>query len=108
MTDSNAESIQDLRNVILADVYLTQRILSIANSASYRRNWGAGITTVTRAIVVIGFEQVKLLALGMMFVDQLPDKERAGVFEGIDAEGALLLNEGNKTQAIAAGEVFFG
>jgi len=77
MVDSNAESIQELRNVILADVHLTQRILGIANSAGYRRNWGAGITTVSRAIVVIGFEQVKLLALGMMFVDQLPDKERA-------------------------------
>jgi HD-like signal output (HDOD) protein len=77
MADSNAESIQELRNVILADVYLTQRILGIANSAGYRLNSGAGITTVTRAIVVIGFEQVKLLALGMLFVDQLPDKERA-------------------------------
>ena len=77
MADSNAESIQELRNVILADVYLTQRILGIANSAGYRLNSGAGITTVTRAIVVIGFEQVKLLALGMMFVDLLPDQERA-------------------------------
>jgi hypothetical protein len=77
MADSNAESIQELRNVILSDVHLTQRILGIANSAGYRLSSGAGITTVTRAIVVIGFEQVKLLALGMMFVDQLPDKERA-------------------------------
>ena len=77
MADSNAESIQELRNVILADVYLTQRILGIANSAGYRLDSAAGITTVTRAIVVIGFEQVKLLALGMLFVDQLPDKERA-------------------------------
>jgi HD-like signal output (HDOD) protein len=77
MVDSNVESIQELRNVILADVHLTQRIIGIANSVGYRLNSGAGITTVTRAIVVIGFEQVKLLALGMMFVDQMPDKERA-------------------------------
>jgi HD-like signal output (HDOD) protein len=77
MVDSNVESIQELRNVILADVYLTRRILGIANSAGYRLNSGVGVTTVTRAIVVIGFEQVKLLALGMLFVDDLPDKERA-------------------------------
>jgi HD-like signal output (HDOD) protein len=77
MVDSNVESIQELRDVILADVHLTQRILGIANSVGYRLHSGAGITTVTRAIVVIGFEQVKLLALGMMFVDQMPDKERA-------------------------------
>jgi HD-like signal output (HDOD) protein len=77
MVDSDVESIQELRNVILADVHLTQRIIGIANSVSYRPNSSAGITTVTRAIVVIGFEQVKLVALGMMFVDQMPDKERA-------------------------------
>lgn len=77
MVDFNVESIQELRNVILADVHLTQRIIGIANSVGYRLNSGAGITTVTRAIVVIGFEQVKLIALGMMFVDQMPDKERA-------------------------------
>jgi HD-like signal output (HDOD) protein len=77
MVDSNVESIQELRNVILADVHLTQRIIGIANSVGYRLSSGAGVTTVTRAIVVIGFEQVKLVALGMMFVDQMPDKERA-------------------------------
>ncbi len=32
---------------------------------------------------------------------------REGVFEGIDASGALLLNEGGRVRAIAAGEVFF-
>lgn len=37
----------------------------------------AAITTVTRSIVVIGFDQVKLVALGMLFVDQMPDQERA-------------------------------
>ena len=82
MTDSNAESIQELRNVILADVYLTQRILSIANSVGYRRASGPSVTTVSRAIVLIGFEQVKLLALSILFVDQLPDKERAVAMKG--------------------------
>ena len=93
MTDSNAESIQELRNVILADVYLTQRILSIANSVGYRRASGPSVTTVSRAIVLIGFEQVKLLALSILFVDQLPDKERAVAMKGelIQALQASLL-----------------
>jgi BirA family transcriptional regulator, biotin operon repressor / biotin---[acetyl-CoA-carboxylase] ligase len=46
--------------------------------------------------------------LGQRIRARLPDSERAGVFEGIDDEGALLLNEGSRTRAIAAGEVFFG
>jgi HD-like signal output (HDOD) protein len=77
VVDANRESIQDLRDVILADVHLTQRILAIANSAAYRIGAGSGVTTVTRAILVIGFEQVKLVALSMVFVDQMPDKNRA-------------------------------
>jgi BirA family biotin operon repressor/biotin-[acetyl-CoA-carboxylase] ligase len=31
----------------------------------------------------------------------------AGVFEGIDESGALLLNQGTGVRTIAAGEVFF-
>jgi BirA family biotin operon repressor/biotin-[acetyl-CoA-carboxylase] ligase len=38
---------------------------------------------------------------------RLPNETREGVFEGIDASGALLLNEGGSLRAIAAGEVFF-
>jgi BirA family transcriptional regulator, biotin operon repressor / biotin---[acetyl-CoA-carboxylase] ligase len=38
---------------------------------------------------------------------RLAQETRTGVFEGIDASGALLLNEGGQVRAIAAGEVFF-
>jgi BirA family biotin operon repressor/biotin-[acetyl-CoA-carboxylase] ligase len=38
---------------------------------------------------------------------RLPNETRQGVFEGIDASGALLLNEQGQVRAIAAGEVFF-
>lgn len=46
--------------------------------------------------------------LGARIRARLPDEERRGVFEGIDATGALLLKEGTGTRAISAGEVFFG
>jgi HD-like signal output (HDOD) protein len=93
MADSKNESIQDLRNLILADVHLTQRILAIANSASYRLSSGSGVSTVSRAIIVIGFEQIRLIALGMMFVDQMPDQDRAAAMEAelIQALQASLL-----------------
>jgi BirA family biotin operon repressor/biotin-[acetyl-CoA-carboxylase] ligase len=45
--------------------------------------------------------------LGEPITARLPHETRAGVFEGIDASGALLLREGTGTRAIAAGEVFF-
>jgi HD-like signal output (HDOD) protein len=93
MADSKNESIQALRNLILADVHLTQRILGIANSVGYRLSSGSGVSTVSKAIVMIGFEQVKLIALGMMFVDQIPDQERAAAMKAelIQALQASLL-----------------
>lgn len=46
--------------------------------------------------------------LGHPIRARLTDTEHRGVFEGIDGEGALLLNQGQTTRTIAAGEVFFG
>ena len=45
--------------------------------------------------------------LGNPIRARLPHEERRGLFEGIDASGALLLREGAGVTAIQAGEVFF-
>lgn len=45
--------------------------------------------------------------LGTAIRARLPYEERHGVFEGIDADGALLLNEQGRVRPITAGEVFF-
>ena len=45
--------------------------------------------------------------LGAPIRARLPHETRHGVFEGIDATGALLLNEQGQVRAITAGEVFF-
>ena len=45
--------------------------------------------------------------LGAAIRARLPHETRAGIFEGIDASGALLLNEQGHVRAIATGEVFF-
>lgn len=45
--------------------------------------------------------------LGKSIRARLPDTIHEGVFEGVDAHGALLLNQQGQVRAIAAGEVFF-
>ena len=77
MLDTDDDSIQELGNLILSDVYLTQRILTLANSVMYRFHGASTITTISKSIVVIGFEQVKLLALALILVDQLKNKAQA-------------------------------
>jgi len=82
IADSENESVQELRDVILADVHLTQRIIAVANSVTYRLNASPVVSTVSKAIVTIGFEQVKLIALGMMFIDQIKEPDRAAAMKG--------------------------
>jgi BirA family biotin operon repressor/biotin-[acetyl-CoA-carboxylase] ligase len=45
--------------------------------------------------------------LGLPIRARLPNETRHGLFEGIDNNGALLLNEQGRITPIAAGEVFF-
>lgn len=60
-----------------------------------------------------GFETVRTAwlaragGLGAPIRARLPHETRHGLFEGIDATGALLLNERGHVRAITAGEVFF-
>jgi BirA family biotin operon repressor/biotin-[acetyl-CoA-carboxylase] ligase len=60
-----------------------------------------------------GFETIRAAwlaraqGLGGPIRARLPHETRQGLFEGIDASGALLLNEQGNVRAIAAGEVFF-
>jgi BirA family biotin operon repressor/biotin-[acetyl-CoA-carboxylase] ligase len=60
-----------------------------------------------------GFESLRAawlaraFGVGAQIRARLPQETRQGVFQGIDASGALLLNEGGHVRAIAAGEVFF-
>ena len=60
-----------------------------------------------------GFESLRMQWLarakgvGAPIRARLPQETRTGVFEGIDASGALLLNEGGQVRVIAAAEVFF-
>lgn len=47
--------------------------------------------------------------LGEAMTARLPDREEKGIFAGLDADGALLLDRGNgDILKISAGEVFFG
>lgn len=62
---------QDLTYFVLSDVALTQKILRLANTVQYRSASGGQITTVSRAIYLLGFEMVKTTALAMLLVERL-------------------------------------
>ena len=78
----NAESdgsMQELAEIILEDYGLINRVLQVVNSSYYRR-LNREVTTVTQAVILLGFDTVKSIAMDMAILDLLsPDSSRTAV-----------------------------
>jgi HD-like signal output (HDOD) protein len=88
MATSDDQGTQDLAYYVLSDPALTQRILRLSNTVSYRTASGMQVTTVTRAISLLGFDNVKTAALAMMLVDALGSSAHANSVR-IELEASL-------------------
>ena len=77
LTASDDEAANNLAHCVLSDVALTQKILRLSNSVSYRRASNAPVTTISRAIFMLGFDSVKTSALAMLLVDSLSNHKHA-------------------------------
>lgn len=88
MASSDDQGTHDLAYYVLSDVALTQRILRLSNTVQYRVSAGTPVTTVSRAISLLGFDNVKTTALAMMLVDALSNSAHANSVR-IELEAAL-------------------
>ncbi len=69
--DSDISS-QELASIILEDYGLISKVLHTVNSFYYNR-LGQKISTVTQAVVLLGFNSIREIALGMAVMDLLPE-----------------------------------
>ena len=76
LTQSESESLASLSNEILKDVALTQKLLRLVNTAAYRHA-GGGISTVSRAVALIGFAGIRNLALSLVLLERMENKGHA-------------------------------
>ena len=70
-------SVAKFSGLIEKDQALTARILSLANSTYYKRS--RSIYTVRDAVVLIGFESVRTVALGVSVLGMFPSVKEAGL-----------------------------
>lgn len=77
LSESEHESLQTLCDEILQDVALTNKLLKVVNTAHYRRAGADPISTVSRAVLLLGVAGVRNLALSLMLLDHMPDREHA-------------------------------
>jgi len=73
---SNISSANELSNVILKDFALTTKVVRLVNSSFYGQ-FGGEITTVSRAIVILGYEQVRAAVLSIILFEHLQNSEQA-------------------------------
>lgn len=66
-------SATELANIILKDYALTNKLLKLVNSAFY--GFVAGrVTTITRAVVLLGYDNVRLAALSLVLFEHFKGK----------------------------------
>ncbi|MBK6999848.1 MAG: HDOD domain-containing protein [Rhodoferax sp.] len=75
MATSETESLNSVTNEILKDVALTNKLLRLVNSAYYGR--GGNISTVSRAVSLVGFEGIRNMALSLVLLEHMQDKVHA-------------------------------
>jgi serine/threonine protein kinase len=77
LTAAEGESVNTLSNTILRDYALTNKILRLVNSAYYRQAGGGNISTVSRAVIVLGFDVIRNIAITVLLFEHLQDKANA-------------------------------
>ncbi|TXH25610.1 MAG: serine/threonine protein kinase [Elusimicrobia bacterium] len=77
ITSLDTQNLSDVSNAILKDFSLTNKILRVVNSVYYRQAGGGNISTVSRAVVVLGLDAVRSIAITVMLFDHLQNKRNA-------------------------------
>ena len=77
VANSENESLTSLSNEILKDVALTNKLLRLVNTAHYSNVGGGSITTVSRAVALVGFSGIRNLAMSLVLLEHMHDKAHA-------------------------------
>ncbi|MEK8050387.1 protein kinase [Ideonella sp. DXS22W] len=76
MASSETESLHSVSDEILKDVALTGKLLKLVNTAHFRRDVH-GVSTVSRAVALVGMAGIRNLALSLVLVEHMKDKGHA-------------------------------
>ncbi len=72
----------ELTKVILRDVSLTNKLLRVVNSVQFGHFSGQAINTISRAIVILGFDTIRDIALSLMLFEHLNNNAQASELKG--------------------------
>lgn len=112
IASSDREGVNVLSNHILKDFALTNKLLKLANVAFYNQVGGGSISTISRAVVVLGFDAVRSIALSLILFDNLENKAHAQhlkeEFVKVLYAGMLAREMAGNAQVMDVEEAFIG
>jgi len=76
VANAEHENLQSLSAEILKDVALTNKLLRLVNTAHYSAAGGC-VSTVSRAVALVGFAGIRNMALSLVLLDHMSDKAHA-------------------------------
>ncbi|MBX3623721.1 MAG: protein kinase [Rhizobacter sp.] len=77
VANSENERLSSLSGEILKDVALTNKLLRMVNTASFRHAGGGTVSTVSRAVALVGFAGIRNMALSLVLLEHMNDKAHA-------------------------------
>ncbi|MFT3816292.1 MAG: HDOD domain-containing protein [Rubrivivax sp.] len=80
--DSETGSLASLSADILQDVALTNKLLRLVNSVTFMHAGGGSVATVSRAVQLIGFAGVRNMALSLVLLEHMQNKQHAAQLKG--------------------------
>lgn len=78
VANSDTESLSSLSAEILKDVALTNKLLRLVNTVHYAQAGGGSISTVSRAVALVGFAGIRNMAFSLVLLEHMQDKLHAG------------------------------
>jgi len=112
IASSDREGVNELSNNILKDFALTNKLLKLANVAFYNQVGGGSISTISRAVVILGFDAVRSIAQSLILFDNLENKAHAQQlkeeFVKVLYAGMLAREMAGKAQVKDVEEAFIG
>ena len=76
VANSEHHNLSTLADEILKDVALTNKLLRVVNSAHYKTS-GGPVSTVSRAVALVGFAGIRNMALSLVLLERMQDKRHA-------------------------------
>lgn len=76
IASSESNGPNQLAKVILQDFALTNKLLKLVNTASYGQ-FGGNINTISKAVVILGFDTVRNIAMTLILLEFLQNKAQA-------------------------------